>query len=95
MRGYEFTQDENNIGQARSAFVNGGNIPGRDGNPLSRINDNTPINDGSIISSAGVQSWAANASCPSSGDVEVQEAGFNNHPELMVAKIANNGWCSF
>jgi RHS repeat-associated protein len=95
VQGYGFPPDEDHQGQARSTFVNGGNIPGRDGNPLPRINDNTPINDGSIISSAGVQSWAANASCPSSGGVEVQEASFNNHPELMVAKIANNGWCSF
>jgi hypothetical protein len=95
VQGYGFPPDEDYQGQARSAFVNGGNVPGRDGNPLPRRNDNTLINDGSIINSAGVQSWAANTSCPSSGGVEVQEAGFNNHPELMVAKIANIGWCSF
>jgi RHS repeat-associated protein len=92
VRGYPFTQDQDNIGQARSAFMNAGDIPGRDGNPLPRINDNTPINDGSIIRSAGITAWAGNASCPASGGASIPDTALADYPELA---LANNGWCNF
>src|SRR5690606_12620909 len=93
VQGYPFPSDQDNYGQTRSSFVNGGNIPKSDGEPLRRIvEEGSTINDGSIISSAGVQSWASNTSCPSS---EVQESRFDKNPEVMFAKIANDGWCSF
>jgi RHS repeat-associated protein len=92
VQGYGFTQDQDNIGQARSAFMSGGDIPGRDGNPLPRINDNTPVNDGSIIRSAGITAWAGNASCAGAAGASAGESSLANDPYLLAA---NSGWCSF
>lgn len=93
VQGYPFTTDEDNFGQARNAFMGGGDIPRSDGEPLHWITEEgSTYNDGSVMNSAGIQSWAANASCPSS---EIQESRFDNNPDVMFAKIANDGWCSF
>jgi hypothetical protein len=92
VQGYPFTQDEENIGQTRSAFMNGGDTPGRDGNPLTRINDNTPVNDGSVIRSAGITAWAGNTSCAGSARSNASESTLANDPYLLAA---NSGWCSF
>lgn len=92
VQGYPFTQDEDNIGQARSAFMNGSDIPGRDGNPLRRINDNTPVNDGSVIRSAGITAWAGNASCAGAAGASASDTSLANDPYLQAA---NSGWCSF
>jgi RHS repeat-associated protein len=92
VQGYPFTRDEQFIGQARSAFMNGGDIPGRDGNPLPRINDNTPVNDGSVIRSAGITAWAGNASCAGAAGASASDTSLANDPYLQAA---NSGWCSF
>ncbi|MBK8139223.1 MAG: RHS repeat-associated core domain-containing protein [Chloroflexi bacterium] len=92
VQGYPFTQDQQNYGQARSAFMSGGDIPGRDGNPLRRINDNTPVNDGSVIRSAGITAWAANASCAGASGTSAGDSSLANDPYLQAA---NSGWCSF
>lgn len=86
VQGYPFTQDENNIGQARSSFTNGGDIPGSDGNPLTRIDD------GSVIRSAGITAWAGNASCAGAAGASAGESSLANDPYLLAA---NSGWCSF
>lgn len=53
-----FTQDDQHIGQARSAFINGGDIPNSSGDPLNRIvEQGSVINDGSVIRSAGIMTW--------------------------------------
>lgn len=86
VQGYPFTQDENNIGQTRSNFINGGDIPGTDGNPLTRIDD------GSVIRSAGITAWAGNASCAGAAGANSGESSLANDPYLLAA---NSGWCSF
>jgi len=92
VQGYPFTPDEQFIGQTRSTFMNGGDIPGQDGNPLPRINDNTPVNDGSIISSAGITAWSGNASCAGAAGANAGDSSLANDPYLLAA---NSGWCSF
>jgi RHS repeat-associated protein len=92
VQGYPFTQDADNIGQARSAFMSGGDIPGRDGNPLRRINDNTPISDGSVIRSAGIADWAGNANCAGAAGANAGDSSLENDPYLLAA---TSGWCLF
>lgn len=88
---YGFTEDDNNFGQARSAFMNGGDIPKSNGEPLHRIDEGNIFNDGSIISSAGIQSWVENTNCPSSVGVDARMPGLESYPEVI---LANSGWCS-
>jgi RHS repeat-associated protein len=92
VQGYPFTQDADNIGQARSAFMSGGDIPGRDGNPLRRINDNTPISDGSVIRSAGIADWAGNANCAGAAGANAGDSSLENDPYLLAAI---SDWCLF
>ncbi|MEP6985079.1 MAG: hypothetical protein ABI970_05760, partial [Chloroflexota bacterium] len=91
VKGYPFTQDDQYVGQTRSAFMNGGDIPASNGSPLSRINDKTPINDGSVIQSAGITAWAGNASCAGTTAANIGESVLVNDPYLLAA---NSGWCS-
>ncbi len=87
-----FPQDAQFIGQARSAFINGGDIPNGSGSPLTRINENTPINDGSVIQSAGIMAWAANATCAAPAGASIPDTALADYPEVIAA---NNGWCNF
>lgn len=92
VQGYPFIEDDQHTGQARSAFMNGGDIPANNGSPLTRINDNTLINDGSVIRSAGITTWAGNASCAGATGENAGDTSLANDPYLQAA---NSGWCSF
>jgi hypothetical protein len=81
VQGYPFEDDS--FGRARDIFMNGGAIPSPAGDNLLRP-------DGSVVMSAGVQSWARNATCDSaSGSVPVNI----DDPALIMVNMANNGWC--
>jgi hypothetical protein len=81
---YSFVEDEIYSGQARSAFMNGGEIPNKNGDTLQRV-------DGTDFTSAGMEAWAANANCPSSVGVGMRKQGLDNYPEVVAA---NSGWCN-
>ena len=85
VQGYPFSQNDHNIGQARSSFINGGNIPNPDGNPLAR-------GDGSVVYSAGITTWAGNATCSGTPQTSAAKPSLLDDPYL---KAANSGWCNF
>jgi RHS repeat-associated protein len=89
VQGYSF--DGDTVGQARSRFMDGGDIPDLNGNPLTRpLVEGSNSSDGSVIRSAGIAAWARNASC--SASAVPTGSALENDPYLLAA---NSGWCTF